>query len=385
MFVFGMILGLPGTVLGLPETVQQFGLTLADRGLLISTLFHRAVVWQPAVRSFRRCTGTACLADRVVGARGAVSADVRDGVERGARGVRAVRVGSGVCEHQHRVERAVVRALSRGTRPTHERHCDHGGPRRNGDADGDRAGIASRVLASGRRGWRCALGGRRAVRPHDRLRSRSAAVSKGTDPITALRQFAKQPAFALFLLLIMLGGGNEASMAGWTSSFVSASGLEFIGGDVGVVVALAGADSVARVVLGSSRSRESDRGRTECGAERTRAPRSRGLSVARCRHVRSVCRRYVHRAGDADVPGTRGRAHPGEPRCACLEVCSRSRRSVGMVLPAAIGLVAEHTSVRLGLALLIGSYGVDCIDSCGVSRRMASGSRRKPGRIRDHD
>ena len=39
MFVFGMILGLPGTVLGQPETVQQFGLTLADRGLLISTLF----------------------------------------------------------------------------------------------------------------------------------------------------------------------------------------------------------------------------------------------------------------------------------------------------------------------------------------------------------
>jgi MFS family permease len=39
MFVFGMILGLPGTVLGQPETVPQFGLTLADRGLLISTLF----------------------------------------------------------------------------------------------------------------------------------------------------------------------------------------------------------------------------------------------------------------------------------------------------------------------------------------------------------
>ena len=34
-----MILGLPGTVLGQPETVEQFGLTLADRGLLISTLF----------------------------------------------------------------------------------------------------------------------------------------------------------------------------------------------------------------------------------------------------------------------------------------------------------------------------------------------------------
>jgi len=39
MFVFGMILGLPGTVLGQSETVAQFGLTLADRGLLISTMF----------------------------------------------------------------------------------------------------------------------------------------------------------------------------------------------------------------------------------------------------------------------------------------------------------------------------------------------------------
>src|SRR5262245_46792002 len=39
MFVFGMILGLPGTVLGQPDTVTQFGLTLADRGVLIATLF----------------------------------------------------------------------------------------------------------------------------------------------------------------------------------------------------------------------------------------------------------------------------------------------------------------------------------------------------------
>jgi fucose permease len=29
----------------------------------------------------------------------------------------------------------------------------------------------------------------------------------------------------------------------------------------------------------------------------------------------------------------------------------------GMVLPAAIGFVAQYTSVRLGLALLVGSYG----------------------------
>jgi len=39
MFVFGIVLGLPGTVLGLPETVAELGLTLADRGTLISALF----------------------------------------------------------------------------------------------------------------------------------------------------------------------------------------------------------------------------------------------------------------------------------------------------------------------------------------------------------
>jgi len=44
MFVFGMILGLPGTVLGQPETVAQFGLSLADRGLLIATLFAGLLV-----------------------------------------------------------------------------------------------------------------------------------------------------------------------------------------------------------------------------------------------------------------------------------------------------------------------------------------------------
>ena len=44
MFVFGMMLGLPGTVLGQSETVAQFGLTLADRGLLIATLFAGLLV-----------------------------------------------------------------------------------------------------------------------------------------------------------------------------------------------------------------------------------------------------------------------------------------------------------------------------------------------------
>ena len=39
MFSFGIVLALPGTVLGLDDAVAQFGLTLPDRGALISALF----------------------------------------------------------------------------------------------------------------------------------------------------------------------------------------------------------------------------------------------------------------------------------------------------------------------------------------------------------
>src|SRR5688500_18412318 len=39
MFVFGIVLALPGTVLGLPDAAGQFELALADRGVLISALF----------------------------------------------------------------------------------------------------------------------------------------------------------------------------------------------------------------------------------------------------------------------------------------------------------------------------------------------------------
>ncbi len=39
MFVFGIVLALPGTVLGLPDVIERLGLTMAERGALISALF----------------------------------------------------------------------------------------------------------------------------------------------------------------------------------------------------------------------------------------------------------------------------------------------------------------------------------------------------------
>src|SRR5262245_53703046 len=39
MFVFGIVLGLPGAVLGLPAVAERLGLSLTIRGTLISSLF----------------------------------------------------------------------------------------------------------------------------------------------------------------------------------------------------------------------------------------------------------------------------------------------------------------------------------------------------------
>ena len=46
----------------------------------------------------------------------------------------------------------------------------------------------------------------------------------------------------------------------------------------------------------------------------------------------------------------------------------------GMVLPASIGLVAEYTSVRIGLALVVGSYGLIAV----LVRRLSSDDFRRP-------
>jgi fucose permease len=46
----------------------------------------------------------------------------------------------------------------------------------------------------------------------------------------------------------------------------------------------------------------------------------------------------------------------------------------GMVLPAAIGVVAQYTSIRLGLVLLVGSYGVIAL----LVRRLSPDDFRGP-------
>ena len=371
MFVFGMILGLPGTVLGLPETVQQFGLTLADRGLLISTLFTGLLFGSLLSGPFVDALGQ--RASLIVS-----SALVALCLPMFATASSAVLAASALFALG--LASASINTASNAL--SSELFPEERGRRMNGIAImvglGGIAMPTATVLASHLVSWRAVVVGGGVL---SALVALSGLIPialprshvTGSDPITALRQFAKQPAFAVFLLVIMLGGGNEASMAGWTSSFVSASGLS---------------SSVATWVLSShwlglilSRALFSNR---VDRAKETAVERSAVLSalvllvlvvspspvvvmfgpfvVGMC--IALVMPTCLALAGER-IQGNAGALFGGLLTLAQIG---------GMVLPAAIGLVAQYTSVRLGLALLIGSYGVIAL----LVRRLSPDGFQQP-------
>jgi len=373
MFVFGMILGLPGTVLGLPETVQQFGLTLADRGLLISTLFTGLLFGSLLSGPFVDALGqraslivSSALVALCLPMFATASSAVLAASALFALGLASASINT--------ASNALSSELFPGER----------GRRMNGIAImvglGGIAMPTATVLASHLVSWRAVVVGGGVLSALVALSGlipialpqRSSRV-KGSDPITALRQFAKQPAFALFLLLVMLGGGNEASMAGWTSSFVSASGLS---------------SSVATWVLSShwlglilSRALFSNR---VDRAKETAVERSAVLSalvllvlvvspspvvVMFGPFVVGMCIALVMPTCLA-LAGERIQGNPGALFGGLLTLAQIG----GMLLPAAIGLVAQYTSVRLGLALLIGSYGVIAL----LVRRLSPDGFQQP-------
>jgi len=355
MFVFGMILGLPGTVLGLPETVQQFGLTLADRGLLISTLFTGLLFGS-------------LLSGLVVDALGqrvslVVSAAlVAVCLPLFATASNAVLAASALFALG--LASASINTASNAL--SSELFADERGRRMNGIAImvglGGIAMPTATVLASHLVSWRAVVIGGGAL---SALVALSGVVPialpprksvKGSDPVTVLRQFGRQPAFVIFLMLIMLGGGNEASMAGWTSSFVIASGMS---------------SSVATWVLSShwlglilSRalfSSRVDRAK-EVAVERSAVLSALALLVlvvspssvvVMCGpFVVGMCMALVMPTSLA-LAGERIQGNPGALFGGLLTLAQIG----GMVLPASVGLVAQYTSVRLGLVLVVASYG----------------------------
>lgn len=355
MFVFGMILGLPGTVLGQPETVQQFGLTLADRGLLISTLFT-----------------------------GLLFGSLLSGVVVDALGQRASLVVSSalvaLCLPLFATASSAVLAASAlfalglgsasintaSNALSSELFPDERGRRMNGIAImvglGGIAMPTATVLASHLVSWRAVVLGGAALAALVALSGIMPIALpprnpvKGSDPITALRQFARQPAFAIFLLLILLGGGNEASMAGWTSSFVIASGMS-----ASTATWVLSSHWLGLILSRALFSNRVDRAK-EIAVERSAVLSALVLLVLVVSpspvvvmfgpFVVGICMALVMPTSLA-LAGERIEGNPGALFGGLLTLAQIG----GMVLPASIGLVAQVTSVRLALALVVASYG----------------------------
>lgn len=373
MFVFGMILGLPGTVLGQPEMVEQFGLTLADRGLLIATLFAGLLVGSFVSGPLVDATGqrvalvlssslvATCLPLFAMARSGAVAAATLLALGLASASINtASNALSSELFPEERGRRMNVIAIMVGL--------------------GGLAMPTATVLASDFVPWRAVViaGGvvsALVARFTVRLPPVASTITRRDGVVTAMRQFARQPEFKWFLLLVMLGGGNEASMAGWTTSFVIASGL--------------GA-SVATWVLSShwlglilSRALFSSRvdNVKEMAIERSAVLSAVVIAVLVVSDsptivvigplVVGACMALVMPTSLA-LAGARIQGNPGSLFGALLTVAQVG----GMLVPASIGFIAEQTNVRLGLAILIGSYGAIAL----IVRRLSPDPYRRPAK-----
>lgn len=221
MFVFGLVLSLPGTVVGLEDAVSQFGLTLADRGALISALFIGmllgCIVSGIVVDAFgHRAMLTLCigLVALTLPMLAVVSSFGGAAVVLACLGVASAGVNT------------AANALSSDLFPAQR------GRRANGLALAVGLGglgmPTGTALTAGEVPWQAiaVAGGALAAlvavagtMTGSRGRPIQAAGSM------ALHQVVRQPGFMTFGVLVLLGAGTEASMAGWISTYLGAHGF----------------------------------------------------------------------------------------------------------------------------------------------------------------
>ncbi len=349
MFVFGIVLGLPGTVLGLPEVVAQFGLTLAARGTLMSTLFFGILAGSflsgPVVDRIgqrRALIGSTALA-AVTLPLFAFAWNMQVAVLTLAMlGLASAGINT------------AANALSSDLFPRER------GRRMNGIALsvglGGLSMPALTALAEGRISWRVVVFGGAvfaAVVAAAGMRLRSAAkpAHAATRPADML-PFVRQPGFAWFGLLMVLGAANEASIAGWTSTYLNASGFSpaaatwglsshWLGLTVGRVLFAGRVDRAKRAAI----VRAALAGAAIVGVFVTSqsplvlaaAPFAIGLAIS------VIMPTSLALAGECCV-GNAG---------TLFGLLLTLAQAGSMILPALVGTVAEHWGLRAGMSLVI--------------------------------
>lgn len=222
MLVYGIVLSLPGTVLGLPETAAELGLTLTGRGSLISALFVGLLLGSllsgPIVdalgyrASLAMSSGLVALAMPLLAV---MRTPFLAGMTIVALGVASAGMNTS--------SNALSADLFAGERATRMNRL------------AILVGIGgvmmpvTTVVASVAVSWRTVVvaGGMLAA-----LVSLACAwVPPATSVVSphslgqAIRQFARRPGFIWLAAALLLGGGNEAALAGWISTYLQAAGF----------------------------------------------------------------------------------------------------------------------------------------------------------------
>ena len=349
MLVYGIVLSLPGTVLGLPETAAELGLTLTSRGSLISALFvglllgsllsgpivdalgYRAsltlssglvALAMPLLAVMR----TPLLAGLTIVALGVASAGMNTASNAlssdlfpGERAIRmnrlAILVGIGGVMMPVTTVVASVAVSWRTVVVA--------------------GGVLAAVVALA-----CAW-----VPPA------TAIVSPPHSLGRALRRFARQPGFVWLAAALLLGGGNEAALAGWISTYLQAAGFSASASTwilashwVGLIV--------ARVTLSP------------------RVERTKAVAVVRSAVTAAVCVAVFVLVGAhvwlAVMPFLIGcaialvvptmLAHAGDRypgnMSALFGLLLTLLQVGGIALPAAIGVISDRAGLRPGVSLI---------------------------------
>ena len=350
MFVFGVILGLPGTVLGLPEVAEQFDLTLARRGTLISTLFFGLLVGSLASGPVVDALGqrrTVALSSALVGLCLPLFAGAR-GFAPGAAALFAIGVA---CAGMNTAANALASDL----------FPDQRGRRMNGIALavglGGLALPAITALAAGHVSWRAIVTAAGLLAAGialaaTRVPAAPALPHHDGTALQAFRHFLRQPGFAWACLLLMLGAANEASMAGWTSTYLGAAGFSPAAATwalsshwLGLV---GGRLLLSRRVEGNKSASILAAALATAGCLGVFAAASSPLVLAAGPFVIGFVMAIIVPTSLA-FAGDRFRGNAGTLFGILLTLAQVG----GMVMPPLIGVVADGSTVRAGLSLLV--------------------------------
>ncbi len=347
MFVFGIVLSLPGTVLGLPEAAAQLDLAFADRGLFISALFVGLLAGSlasgPIVDRMGQRAVLAASAAAVAGCLPLFAA-----ASGFALAVAALAALGLACAGMN----TAANALSSELFPSER------GRRMNGLALmvglGGLALPAAIALAAGALSWRAIVvsggiaAGAAAIVGAVVAAPPAVAVQTGW---AAFSGVLRQPGFAWSGLMVLLGAATEASVAGWTSTYLGARGFTPAAATWALSSHWLGL-VIGRIAL----SRQVDRGKATAvtAAALCGSAAIAGFALAGDRRVLAAAPFVIGLAIAVVVPtslalaGERYRVNAGT----LFGILLTLAQAGAMIVPSIVGIVAEEAGLRAGMLVI---------------------------------